>query len=195
MGIGVGMAGPGMKLLERDELLTSLQVLLRNAAAGQGSLLFLEGEAGIGKTSLLRAFANAQQAPVYWGACDPLHTPRPLGPLFDIAAQMKGELQAALDGDVERLRVFSSFLAEISRPPALIVLEDLHWADEPTLDFLRYVGRRIGRTHSLLVVSFRSDEVGPRAGRGRKRLDRRMSRNWGAVRSQRRVHVSSRAGA
>ncbi|GFE83860.1 LuxR family transcriptional regulator [Steroidobacter agaridevorans] len=157
----MGMAGPGMKLLERDELLTSLQVLLRNAAAGQGSLLFLEGEAGIGKTSLLRAFASSQQAPVYWGACDALHTPRPLGPLFDIAAQVEGELQAALDGNVERLRVFSIFLAEIARPPALIVLEDLHWADEATLDFLRYVGRRIGRTHSLLVASFRSDEVGP----------------------------------
>ena len=152
-----------MKLLERDELLSSLQVLLRNAAAGQGSLLFLEGEAGIGKTSLLRAFADSQQARmrVYWGACDALQTPRPLGPLFDIAAQMKGELQAALDGNLERLRVFSSFLAEVARPPALIVLEDLHWADEATLDFLRYAGRRIGRTHSLLVVSFRSDEVGP----------------------------------
>jgi DNA-binding CsgD family transcriptional regulator/tetratricopeptide (TPR) repeat protein len=155
------MAGPGMKLLERDELLTSLQMLLRSAAAGQGSLLFLEGEAGIGKTSLLRAFASSQQAPVYWGACDALQTPRPLGPLFELAAQIKGDLQAALDGNADRLRVFSSFLAEVARPPALIVLEDVHWADEATLDFLRYVGRRIGRTHSLLVVSFRNDEVGP----------------------------------
>lgn len=152
-----------MKLLEREELLTSLQVLLRNAAAGQGSLLFLEGEAGIGKTSLLRAFAESQRAqvPVYWGACDALQTPRPLGPLFDIAGQIKGELQIALHANVERLQIFSSFLTELARPPALIVLEDLHWADEATLDFLRYVGRRISRTHSLLVVSFRSDEVGP----------------------------------
>lgn len=152
-----------MKLLERDELLTSLQVLLRNAAAGQGALLFLEGEAGIGKTSLLRNFAEAQRAqtPVYWGACDALQTPRPLGPLFDIAAQIKGELQAALAENGERLRLFSRFLDHLARPPALIVLEDLHWADEATLDFLRYVGRRIGRTHSLLIVSFRSDEVGP----------------------------------
>jgi DNA-binding CsgD family transcriptional regulator len=152
-----------MKLLERDELLTSLQVLLRNAAAGQGVLLFLEGEAGIGKTALLKTFAEAQRAhlPVYWGACDPLQTPRPLGPLFDIATQIQGELQAALHSDGERLRVFSSFLGELARPPALIVLEDLHWADEATLDFLRYLGRRIGRTHALVVVSFRSDEVGP----------------------------------
>lgn len=160
---GVGVAGPGMKLLEREELLTSLQVLLRNAAAGQGALLFLEGEAGIGKTSLLKTFAEAQRAdhPVYWGACDALQAPRPLGPLFDIAAQIQGDLQAALADGAERLHVFSTFLDELARPPALIVLEDLHWADEATLDFLRYVGRRIGRTHSLLIVSFRSDEVGP----------------------------------
>ncbi|MBM0108093.1 AAA family ATPase [Steroidobacter sp. S1-65] len=152
-----------MKLLEREELLTSLQVLLRNAAAGQGALLFLEGEAGIGKTSLLQTFAEAQRAhhPVYWGACDALQTPRPLGPLFDIAAQIQGELQAALANSRERLHIFSTFLHELARPPTLIVLEDLHWADEATLDFLRYVGRRIGRTHSLLIVSFRSDEVGP----------------------------------
>ncbi|HEY0681297.1 MAG TPA: AAA family ATPase [Steroidobacter sp.] len=151
-----------MKLLERDELLTSLQVLLRNAAAGQGALLFLEGEAGIGKTSLLKSFADSQRAhqPVYWGACDALQAPRPLGPLFDIAAQIEGELQTALR-DNERLRIFSSFLNALVRPPALIVLEDLHWADEATLDFVRYVGRRIGRTHSLLIASFRSDEIGP----------------------------------
>lgn len=152
-----------MKLLERDELLTSLQGLLRNAAAGQGVLLFLEGEAGIGKTSLLRAFAEAQSAhlPVYWGACDALQTPRPLGPLFDIAAQIQGELQTALQGEIERLRVFGALLTELTRPPALLVLEDLHWADQATLDLLRYVGRRIGRTHSLMIVSLRSDEVGP----------------------------------
>ncbi len=152
-----------MRLLERDQLLTSLQVLLRDAAAGQGSLLFIEGEAGIGKTSLLRAFAESQRAhvPVYWGNCDALRTPRPLGPLFDIAGQIKGELQSALHAGAGHLQIFSSFVTELTRAPALVVLEDLQWAEEATLDFLRYVGRRIGRTHALLVVSFRNDEVGP----------------------------------
>lgn len=94
------------------------------------------------------------------GACDALQTPRPLGPLFDIAAHLEGELLASLQGG-ERSRIFGDFLAALAKPPALVVLEDLHWADEATLDFLRYVGRRIGRTHSLLVASFRNDEVGP----------------------------------
>jgi DNA-binding CsgD family transcriptional regulator/tetratricopeptide (TPR) repeat protein len=156
-----------MKLLERDELLTTLRTLLHRALVGQGLLLFVEGEAGIGKTSLLQSLAATQPPdipvswPVYWGACDAFQTPRPLGPLHDIAAQVDGELQTALQGDVERLRIFGLFLELLARHPCLVLLEDLHWADEATLDFLRYVGRRIGRTHSVVVASFRSDEVGP----------------------------------
>ena len=78
-----------MKLLERDELLAKLQAQLRRAAAGPGMLVFVEGEAGIGKTALLKSLAEMQRAeiPVRWGGCDALQTPRPLGPLYDIAAQ------------------------------------------------------------------------------------------------------------
>lgn len=152
-----------MKLLERDELLTTLQSVLQRAVAGQGALLFVEGEAGIGKTSLLKSFADWQRgnSSVYWGACEALQTPRPLGPLYDIATQAEGDLQAALAGDIERLRVFGAFLQLLTRHPALVLLEDLHWADEATLDFLRYVGRRVGQTRALVVGSFRSDEIGP----------------------------------
>lgn len=156
-----------MKLLERDELLTTLRALQRRAFVGQGLLLFVEGEAGIGKTSLLQSLAVSQRpdippsGPVYWGACDAFQAPRPLGPLHDIAAQAHGELQIALQGDVDRLQIFASLLELLSRHPCLVLLEDLHWADEATLDLLRYIGRRIGRTHSVVVASFRSDEVGP----------------------------------
>lgn len=152
-----------MKLLERDELMTRLQQQLRCALAGPGCLVFLEGEAGIGKTTLLKAFADLQGAalPVRWGACDALQTPRPLGPLYDIAAQAADELLTALESGAERLRVFGAFLDLLSTSPSLVLLEDLHWADEATLDFLRYIGRRIARTRSLVVGSFRSDELGP----------------------------------
>ena len=149
-----------MKLLERDELLAKLQAQLRLAAVGPGHLVLLEGEAGIGKTALLKCFADAQQGTTLWGACDALQTPRPLSPLYDIAAQAPGELQAALAADAQRPRVFSAFLDLLARQPALVVFEDLHWADEATLDLLRYVGRRIGRTRSLLVASCRDDELG-----------------------------------
>jgi DNA-binding CsgD family transcriptional regulator/tetratricopeptide (TPR) repeat protein len=152
-----------MKLFERDELLATLQAQLRQASAGPGALVLVAGEAGIGKTAVLQALAASQDGvvPVRWGGCDALQTPRPLGPLFDIAAQAGGELQAALEGEADRLRVFGAFLKLLSAQPSLVLLEDLHWGDDATLDLLRYVGRRIGRSCSLLVGSYRSDEIGP----------------------------------
>lgn len=150
-----------MELLEREEVLATLQTLRRRASAGNGTLLFVEGEAGIGKTALLKTFCGRQQdAPSYWAGCDPLEPPRPLAPLHDIAARLNCELQRALSGGAERMHVYRAFLAAISKP-TLVVLEDLHWADEATLDFLRYIGRRIDRTPSLLIGSFRNDEVRP----------------------------------
>src|SRR5688572_179102 len=83
-----GGGHPAMDLLERSSNLTELRELLHQAATGQGSLLLLGGEAGVGKTALVRRFC--QDAPavtrVVFGACDPLSTPRPLGPLLDMAA-------------------------------------------------------------------------------------------------------------
>jgi predicted ATPase len=152
-----------MELLERDELLAVLQAHLKLASAGPGILAFVEGEAGIGKTALLKTFADRQRdsLPVRWGVCDALQTPRPLGPLHDISAQVGGELRVALEGGTDRLHIFGTFLGLLSSQPALVLLEDLHWADEATLDLLRYVGRRMAGTRSLLVGSFRNDEVGP----------------------------------
>jgi DNA-binding CsgD family transcriptional regulator/tetratricopeptide (TPR) repeat protein len=150
-----------MELLEREELLGTLQKLRHRAAAGEGTLLFIEGEAGIGKTSLLQTFCRRHKdAPVHWGGCDALDPPRPLAALHEIAASLNAELQRALREGRERIQVFGAFLSAVAKP-SLIVFEDLHWADQATLDFLRYVGRRIDRTHTLLIGSFRNDEVGP----------------------------------
>jgi DNA-binding CsgD family transcriptional regulator len=152
-----------MKLLERDELLAGLQAQLEQASSGPGRLVFIEGEAGIGKTTVLRALAGLQPSGVrvHWGACDAMQTPRPLGPLHDVAAQAGGELQAALDDYGDRLRIFGAFLNLLAQRPSLVLIEDLHWADEATLDFLRYIGRRMAGTRSLVVASFRNDEIGP----------------------------------
>jgi len=151
-----------MKLLERDELLAALAAQQQLASGGAGRIVLVEGEAGIGKTSLLRAFAAAQRdgGAVYWGACDALQTPRPLAPLHDIAEQARGELLSVLGTDAGRLRVFGAFLQMLSARHVLVLVEDLHWADEATLDLLRYVGRRVAATKSLLVATCRSDELG-----------------------------------
>ncbi|MED5618470.1 ATP-binding protein [Ideonella sp. BN130291] len=149
-----------MELLERDALLAQLK---SQQQAGTGRLILLEGEAGIGKTTLLRAFARAVQheAPVYWGACDALLSPRPLAPLEDIALQVRGDLLALHRRAAPRQQVFVAFLELLSARRCVAVLEDLHWADEGTLDLLRYAGRRVARTGSLLLGSYRSDELVP----------------------------------
>ena len=152
-----------MMMLERDGLLAQLNARRVAAHEGPGQLVFVEGEAGIGKTTLLRAFAASMQAdtPVFWGACDAMATPQPLGALNDIAIDSGGRLVLSLAGSGERHRVFVAFIDLLAERPTLAVLEDVHWADEATLDLLRYAGRRIGRTRSLLVASFRNDEVTP----------------------------------
>jgi DNA-binding CsgD family transcriptional regulator len=152
-----------MTLLERDDLLAQLHAQWSRASAGPGRLVFIEGEAGIGKTTLLRSLAQSLKgdAPLHWGACEAMRAPRPLGPLEDIAMQSGGALSGLLGSGVERHRLFVAFLDLLAERPSLVVLEDLHWADEATLDLLRYAGRRIARTRSLLLASFRSDELVP----------------------------------
>jgi len=152
-----------MILLERETLLHQLTNEWSLASAGAGRLVLVEGEAGIGKTSLVRAFARSldRQAPVFAGACEALQTPRPLGALDDIALQAGGALKTLVDTGGPRHRVFVAFVELLRAQPALVVLEDLHWADEATLDLLRYAGRRIAGTRSLLVGTYRSDELVP----------------------------------
>ena len=69
-----------MRLLERDHPLDVLRDRALRAADGRGSVVLVAGEAGIGKTVLLREFAGDVPVPVLWGLCDSLSTPRPLGP-------------------------------------------------------------------------------------------------------------------
>jgi DNA-binding CsgD family transcriptional regulator/tetratricopeptide (TPR) repeat protein len=150
-----------VSLLERETLLQGLGTLLRGVAGGRGHVALVAGEAGIGKSSLARALADqAGDAEVWWGACDALETPHPLLPLQDIARSSDvgfGHLLAA----GERARLFEAVLSELSatRRPKLVVIEDAHWADEATLDLLKFVGRRIAHAPCLLVVTYRDDEI------------------------------------
>ena len=150
-------------LLERRDTLDRLSQLLTQAAAGPGRVVFVGGEAGIGKTSLLRAFTQSAAciaAPPLWGVCDPLHTPRPLGPLHDMAADMAAGVRAALARDAGRIEIFAAVLDALGREARCMVFEDLHWADEATLDLIAYLGRRIERTCTLLLLTYRDDEIG-----------------------------------
>jgi DNA-binding CsgD family transcriptional regulator len=123
--------------------------------------VLIAGEAGIGKTSLLRAFRDANaDAATFRGGCDPLFTPRPLAPFLELADAAGGRLAAR----VARSRTPADVLAVLSadlprRGPALLVVEDLHWADEATLDVVRLLGRRLETLPLLVVLTYRDDHL------------------------------------
>jgi DNA-binding CsgD family transcriptional regulator/tetratricopeptide (TPR) repeat protein len=152
-----------MELLEREDHLANLAACFNGVAERGGCIALVRGEAGVGKTVLLQEFSRRQRnIRTLWGACDALFTPRPLAPVHDIARQPQGALWTAVNSDANREEIFSAVLDELERAKALVVFEDMHWADEASLDLLKYLGRRIHRTHSMLAVTYRDDEVGPR---------------------------------
>ena len=152
-----------INFLERDSFLQQLDAALQEATSGQGRVAFVSGEAGVGKTSLVDHFTrkHRESIRVLWGGCDALFTPRPLGPLHDIAMQLDGELPALLSAGAERQAIFSASLREMQRRPSIIIFEDVHWADEATLDLIKYLGRRIQLTPSLLLMTYRDEELTP----------------------------------
>lgn len=154
-----------MDLLERAPQLERLLGLLHEATHRHGLLLLLGGEAGVGKSVFVQHFSQRvdKSVRVLVGMCDPLSTPRPLGPLVDIAAVMGGELAGVMETE-NRDRVFRGLLSTLQRVarPMVVVFEDVHWADEATLDLLHFLGRRLNTTRTLLIATYRDDEVGPR---------------------------------
>lgn len=150
-------------LLEREQLLAVLADRLERARAGEGSLVLLAGEAGAGKTSTVRAFARGvgATAHVVDGACDPLSTPRPLGPLHDFAASTDGPLAGLHVADGRAIELFGEVVRRLRgvELPVVVIVEDVHWADDGTLDFLRFVGRRVADTGAVVVCTYRDDEV------------------------------------
>jgi DNA-binding CsgD family transcriptional regulator/tetratricopeptide (TPR) repeat protein len=158
---GVGQVDAA--LLERDHSLASLAVRLDEVRkSSEGRLVFLGGEAGVGKTSLLRHFCRtgAGRARVLWGACAPLRTPPPLGPLVDVAEATGGELEALVGAAARPHEVAAAVLRELRRrTPTVLVFEDLHWADEATLDVLALLAARVASAPALLIASYRDDEL------------------------------------
>ncbi len=150
-------------LIERERELEQLDAMIKAAARGQGAVALVSGEAGIGKTSLIHRLFEG--LPRGWraaaGGCDALFTPRPLGPVRDMAGMLGPEVRAQLEGG-DRQQLFGAVLDTVSwsNAPMLMVWEDMHWADHATLDLLRYLGRRISLLPLLLILTYRDDEVG-----------------------------------
>lgn len=153
-----------MTLLERESQLGSLLQYADEARARTGRLVLISGEAGVGKSSLVEELQQrVPDAAWAWGACDGLFTPRPLAPLRDIARELGGELLDAVREGAHRDEVFDAVLHWLAGVDglAVLVIEDAQWADEATLDLLRFVGRRVRALPVLLVATFRDDAMAP----------------------------------
>jgi DNA-binding CsgD family transcriptional regulator len=152
-----------LELLERSDQLAALERLLGDVlASSRGRLALVGGEAGAGKTVLLQRFCeeHRRSARILWGACDSLITPGPLGPLFDIAEEIGGEFAELVAGSARPHEVATALIHELARrTPSVLVLEDVHWADEATLDVLKLLGRRLERAPALMIASYRDDEL------------------------------------
>jgi ATP/maltotriose-dependent transcriptional regulator MalT len=175
-------------LVGRDDLLALADRRLAAAAAGQGHLLFVAGEAGIGKTRLLAAIADAARRRsfgVVRAAAFPGDVEASGGLLLDLASDLRqsgeaglrevgeamaGRLRelAGVGGDRHRQRrLLVQDLTDLagrigSGGPVLAVLEDLHWADQLSLEVVGHLAVRLAGRPLLVAGAYRSDELYPR---------------------------------
>jgi DNA-binding CsgD family transcriptional regulator/tetratricopeptide (TPR) repeat protein len=154
-----------MELLERDGALAALAKAHAAAAIGDGLVVFVTGEPGIGKTALVNRFVAdlGDDARVLLGTCDDLSIPRPLGPFRDLVGNVSPALEEALAAGAAPHDIQALLIKELDLPPrpTVLVVEDVHWADDATFDTLVVVGRRIGLLPALLVLTFRGGEAPP----------------------------------
>jgi DNA-binding CsgD family transcriptional regulator/tetratricopeptide (TPR) repeat protein len=150
-------------LLERERELEVLTSATADAARGSGALVLVHGEPGIGKTSLIRAYLSRLKPDTrtFVGVCDDLITPRTLGPFHDAVRWRGGPLAEALHAGGDRDRVFNAVIEELSHPSdvTVVVVEDVHWADDATLDVLQFVARRIDSLRALVVLTYRDADL------------------------------------
>lgn len=149
-----------MRLLEREPVLAALAEWAGDARHGDARVVLVAGEAGVGKTSVVEALRDAlPDARWLWGACHGSFTPRPLGPVLDIAAAVGGALAEACEQDAGRERIFRALLTDLTSSTRLTVvcIEDVHWADDATLDLVQFLAPRLRDAPALLVMSYRDD--------------------------------------
>ena len=155
------MVTMGDVLVERDPFLAPLLEWVPDAGSPTGRLVLLGGEAGVGKSSLIALLATriGPEVMVRRGYCDNVATAAPLGPVIDAVPELTASIEAATGAT--RTRLFREVRARLAERPTLLILEDVHWADEATLELVRFLGRRLDGMPLLVLATFRDDEVGP----------------------------------
>ena len=156
----------GFPFVGRESELVTLQSLVPWAEGEGRRIALLGGEAGSGKSRLVREFATEAAeggALVLYGACDAVVRP-PYGPFVEALGELwPAGADAATDPDTERHRLHTAVADLLERAglerPVVLLLEDAHWADAPTLGLLRHLARAGGRARLLLVATFRDTET------------------------------------
>ena len=166
-------------LVGREREQAVLRKQLERMLAGQGGTVLVGGEAGIGKTTLVEDLsiqAEDAGALVLWGHAYDLSVTPPYGPWLEIFRQYRSVADTSLPpvpafvADAEELvkvgsqetlfaAVAEFFATVATRRPLILVLDDLHWVDQASLDFARVIVRQIAKQRILLVATYRSDEI------------------------------------
>lgn len=159
--LGDCASGGWAMILERERELGRLAGLLDEVAVAGGRVALVRGEAGMGKSALVHRFVEQAngRAQVLMGSCDDLLTPQPFGPIWDVARDQPAIARQLTQGGDGRA-VMEALLQLLSREhPTVLIIEDTQWADEATLDAIKFLGRRVGRTNGVLLLTFRDGEV------------------------------------
>lgn len=152
------------RLLERDAELDQLRGAFGAARNGAGGSVVVCGAAGTGKTRLVEWFlGHVGDASVLVGGCDDLLAPRPLGPFRDMV-RANPALADRLPAEPDREELLSALMGALegSGGPTVVIVEDAHWADDATIDILRYLARRVPALPALLVITLRDTEIDDR---------------------------------
>lgn len=148
-----------VSLVEREQQLGALEEAF--AEPSSGAVVLISGEAGFGKTSLLDVFLDTvdHRYRVLGAACEPVDIPTGFAPLFELIDEIPDDVAADVRRGAGRASVYSGMLDLLKNDKVVLVIEDLHWADDATLGMVRYLGRRIASTGSRLIVTYRPEEL------------------------------------
>ncbi len=159
-------------LFGREREQAALRERLSGALGGQGGLVLIGGEAGVGKTALTETVAyeaTVRGALVLTGRCYDLTETPPYGPWTEIrdsipaATDLPPRPSAAVSSAASQAEFFREalvfFAALADRRPLVLVLDDMQWADPASLDMLRFLSRSVATLPILLVATYRAEDV------------------------------------
>jgi DNA-binding winged helix-turn-helix (wHTH) protein/tetratricopeptide (TPR) repeat protein len=148
------------RLIERASLISRLDDALESTCGGN-QIVVVRGEAGIGKSALVQTFVDRldDSIAVAVAGCAPLQTPSPLAPFSDVLVQL-GDTRAT---DLDSARDAADRLARRVQQagPSVVVIDDLHWADDGTLDAITIATRATIGQPVLYVLTYRTTELTP----------------------------------